>query len=484
MRRLLAILLSLVVMTANADVVHWTGGAPAIRQVTTLTVANTWATNDTATVTIGGKSLVVTVGTSATTAAVATDVAEAIDATSETSSPLGAGYKRSAGGQTIPEFVDVDAEAVGSIVYVSAVEAGVPVTITSSESTAGTGTIVAATATAATGPNFLDNPANYTDDTLPEDDDDLYIDQGDVDILYGLSYFFDNDIDLKWVVTNDYTGQIGLPPTRDASPPYAEYRLPRYLNARGFNHSFSLLPGLSGNTTGRKLWISFSGMTGMNVNILAKRGSANGTAPTVFIAGADNTTFTNKLTIASGCVAVEPRDANSQLGFEAAFSSIDIGGSSSSTTDPIVTFGPLMNWAEAANGTRITGGTVFSEATPENATDFSNVTITGGSLEIKALDPAADSESFTVYKGGTLYLSSNNNFAEIVLFGGTFNSSRVTSGLPATDTGVIRAYAGSVINDPKGVFVDEVHCIGCKPTDITLDLAPNQLLEISSPATP
>ena len=62
----------------------WLGNAIDIAQKNTVTIANTWATSDTATLTINGKSLVVTIGSLVTTAQVATTIQQAVEGISFT----------------------------------------------------------------------------------------------------------------------------------------------------------------------------------------------------------------------------------------------------------------------------------------------------------------------------------------------------------------------------------------------------------------
>ena len=67
---------------------RWTGGALPLAQIETITIANTWAANDTLTVTCNGRDIVLTIGTTATTTQVATELAAAL---ASTTSSLGTG---------------------------------------------------------------------------------------------------------------------------------------------------------------------------------------------------------------------------------------------------------------------------------------------------------------------------------------------------------------------------------------------------------
>ena len=124
----------------------WKGGALPVAQVNTVTIAGTWATSDTVTLTINGKDLIVTVAGSSTDD-IAAQVAAAVNAGSATSN-LQSTESRNFGGQEIPEFRDVVATSSGSVVSLTSRVKGTPFTQTSSDTA--TGTSVTAVATAAT----------------------------------------------------------------------------------------------------------------------------------------------------------------------------------------------------------------------------------------------------------------------------------------------------------------------------------------------
>lgn len=206
--------------------VTFRGGAVAVKQVDTITVANTWATNDTATMTINGRDITVTIGTDATTANVATIIKEAINGDTQTgtgdhtvSPPIADG-----GGQAIPEFTEVVATVFGSVVTVTANTAGKPFTMSVTESTAGSGTATEATATTATGPEFWSNADNWDGGSLPADSDDIVFDANSGSVKYGLDQnaITPNSISIR----EGFDGEIGLPETNEdsSSNPYPEYR--------------------------------------------------------------------------------------------------------------------------------------------------------------------------------------------------------------------------------------------------------------------
>lgn len=198
----------------------WIGNAAATKDVWTDTIANTWATGDSTTVTINGKDLVITIGSLVTTTQVATTIKEAFN--SSTLTDTTASVSPSAGGQSMPEFAELVATSSGSVVTLTAVTAGVPTTVSVSETTAGDGTATLAHATTATGPNYWTNTDNWAGGAVPVNSDDVIIDRP-VSILYGIDQ---NAVTLaSLTVTERFTGDsvfIGLP-VRNASG-YEEYR--------------------------------------------------------------------------------------------------------------------------------------------------------------------------------------------------------------------------------------------------------------------
>src|SRR4051812_9645855 len=113
---------------------RWIGAALDVAQVDSITVALTWAANDTLTVTINGRDLVLTVGATTTTASIAQALLEMINGDTITGNAT-----RSETGDNVPEFAGLTATLFSaSVVYVTADTEGVPFTMTVTESTAGT----------------------------------------------------------------------------------------------------------------------------------------------------------------------------------------------------------------------------------------------------------------------------------------------------------------------------------------------------------
>lgn len=195
---------------------RWLGRAAATFDKWTITVANTWAANDTGTITINGKNLVLTVGATVTTAQVATELTTMFNG----GGTFGTGYSSTNTGDQYGEFNEITAATSGSTVVLTCDTAGVPVTITVSESTAGSGTLAIAHTVTATGPNYFDDTNNWEGAAVPTTGDDVYIDDSDVDILYGLAQSAATLSTLT--IGSTFTGDIGLPKTNANG--YPEYR--------------------------------------------------------------------------------------------------------------------------------------------------------------------------------------------------------------------------------------------------------------------
>lgn len=197
---------------------RWIGAALDVAQKDLVTIANTWATGDTLLVTINGRDLVLTVGTTATTAGVATALKEMWNGETFTDTT----HSASETGDNVPEFAEATASVNGSVVTLTGNTKGKPFILTATEVTAGTGTAVRSAGIACTGKNWWDNVDNWDTGVLPADADTVYFDNSDVSVLYGLDQ---NAIDpAALYIAMTYTGDIGLPEINTDGEAYHEYR--------------------------------------------------------------------------------------------------------------------------------------------------------------------------------------------------------------------------------------------------------------------
>lgn len=459
---------------------HWTGGAPATTDVWTLTVANTWATNDIANVDFGVYRLQLTIGSAVTTADVAGEIVNMINATSATAGPApGAGYVRNFGGQEVLPFQEMTAELVGSTVVITATRSGNPLPITCSETTAGSGTLTAAHTVSATGPTFADNADNWAEGTLPVDNDTVVFDRGNVSITDGLTYFKTGNIDLNWTFTNDWTGTAGRPAINSRG--YAEQRT-RYLQCRGGSKTLSIVAGAAGNLSGGNLWLDLTGQNFTNIDILAARNGNLG-QPSVFLAGA-NTAHTF-VTILAGNVSIEPTDAPTPAGEGFVGSSFAIGQPNGQGANPTVTFGSAARLVTAVDVLHQYGGAIIVEASPyTDGTHYTEFRIHGGKTSFRA---AGGVPPLTIERGGTVALDGTFNSGGFVLgddifvYGGTLD---LAAALAITQGGnKIRLHPGSTFRCPSYVAIDDVDLVGCALSDLTIVLPPNRVLDLSAAAT-
>lgn len=457
--------------------VRWTGAAQDVRQVQTVTAANTWATGDTGTLTINNKSITVTIGSAVTTTDVAAALAAAVNAATYDTGLVGDETKNF-GGREIPEFTEIMAESSGAVVTLRGRVPGVPFTLTVSENTAGTGTLSTAVTTAATGKNFLSNAANYSGGAVPSDNDTLVFAKGSVSALYALDHFRTNNIDLNVTITGDWTGQLGLPPVNANG--YAEYRQ-RYFYYRGVLKSLEVTPGKSRQRGGGNLYIDLQDQTNVSVTITGARGQDSVT-PSIFLAGADASTFSNTVVVTTGAVSIEPDDAATGSTKFFAAAAITIGVSNGSAADPVVWIGRNARLHKAASGLSQQSGVTYSYAATKSGSDECDCTIYGGTFSLEPNAAASDTADFAVHSNGTLLFGGAlGSCGTIELFGGKLDCSLNTS--PVTADKIV-AYRGSTIYDPSGFVAAAVHFPGCRLSDVNATLGADRLLDITNPAVP
>lgn len=202
----------------------WIGNAAAVAQITTLTPASPSA-NDTFTVKCNGKGV-----SYSTTAGTLADVCN--------------GLATALANSTYKEFKEFTPQNTGTTITLTGTTAGYPFTVSVSVTTSGSATFSAATGTAATGPNFWDNGANWSTGSPPAGGDDAYFNSGSVPCLYNLAQSSTTLNSLT--VLQAYAGTIGLPLTNPAG--YSEYRtLELQISATTMN----IGQGTTGNGSGR-----------------------------------------------------------------------------------------------------------------------------------------------------------------------------------------------------------------------------------------
>lgn len=193
----------------------WIGSAPKVAEVTAYVLGGTWDATDVINMTIGTVTVPLTVGSTSTTT-IAALMATTWNAL------LAANY---------PQFKELTASSNTATFTLTANTAGLPFTVTIATTEPGGGAPATQTidggasstgtdTTANSSPNQWSLAANWAEGVVPVAADDVNIERGSVDILYGLAQSAVTLTSLTIKAT--YTGKIGLP-TRNATG-YEEYR--------------------------------------------------------------------------------------------------------------------------------------------------------------------------------------------------------------------------------------------------------------------
>jgi hypothetical protein len=203
--------------------VTWTGNAHSVKQICTVTVAGTINAAETGTLTINGKDLIITAGTTTTTTTLfATAIKEAWTASTYLDgSSASSNATSNFGGQEFGEYAEITASSSGAVVTLVANTAGKPFTLTVSDTLAGSLTL--ATPTANTGKWNWDNGDNWDGGSVPANNDTVVFRDSDVSCKYGLP---NNSKEVTLQVWMSFTGEVGLPAINKDNPvqPYYEYR--------------------------------------------------------------------------------------------------------------------------------------------------------------------------------------------------------------------------------------------------------------------
>jgi hypothetical protein len=407
----------------------WTGNAHAVKQITTLTVAGTWAANDTYTLTINGKDLVLTIGNGTTTAQVAASIRDMYNATTRIDGTGDNTNTSNAGGQEFGEFCEALAVVYStstSVVRIIAHKAGVPITISQTVATAGDGDVTAATAQTATGPNHWNNGDNWDTGSAPVDDDVVVFRDSDIPVKYGLPDGTDLEVTIQ--VYMSYTGQVGLPRINreNGSKPYIEYRQ-RYVR---------LDDGGTGSNIAHRFGIGKegSGCTLFNLKHITVKCS-----PIVYNTGAPQvpgtyalnlccTSATSTLDILSGSV-----DFSSQDGSTSAFLTVrQAGGNSRGINAVDATNGAIY----ASGGNMVIGGS--------SAINIINLPQT--STAIVRVEEQSGTIAGMLANSGIVEYASSATISVMEVAGGTFDARHGTA--PFTITSSSITAKGSKYFDP------------------------------------
>lgn len=176
-----------------------TGAAQAISQIDTVTMSGTWASTETVTIKVGSKSVTYTCGSGETTSTVAAALVLLCQRSND------------------PEFREITWTVLSAVITATST-AGVPVTITTSD-TAASGASAVSNVQAATGPNHWNNIANWSTGAVPTTADEVTIADKSIAFKYGLP------TSLTLGKFQHLAGQVGLPDFNVSG--YPEYRATR-----------------------------------------------------------------------------------------------------------------------------------------------------------------------------------------------------------------------------------------------------------------
>lgn len=385
--------------------ITWRGDAAAVAQVDEITVTGTWATADVANIIINGKTITFTVGATETVAAVVAGLVAAWNAS------------------TIAECTEITATDANPKVKLTADTAGIPFTVTVSETTAGDGSLgTVSVATASAGPKDLSTAANFSGGALPGNGDTLVFENSANDCIYGLEALA-AVTSLIVKRKQSYTGLIGLPLT-NATGKYIEYR-PRYLKA---DFATIEIGEGEGNGSGRFMIDANTSDPAITVfNCGTQQSVSDRGTPAVIIKG---TTTGATLDVIKGTVGVAI-----YAGDVAVLDTVKIGYYSNQNGDSSVICGSGVTLTTVTQ----TGGKLDFRS---NVTTF---TQNGGQATIGG---AAAITTITI--GGTVYDGSSGTFTTAsIRSSGVYDHRR--SLVAKTITNAIAMAEGAAYHDPYGV---------------------------------
>ena len=402
--------------------VKWNGDVVAlVAQVSTHTVTGVWATNDTATLTCGGRSVTFTVAGVETVTAVVAGLVSAWNLAADA---------------TLAEITASDTDPA---VTLTKDVAGVPFVTTASEVTAGSGAVgVQVTTTANSSPNDASVALNWDTGVVPGAGDDVVLENSAINILYGLD--FSGALLTSFTRRASYTGVIGLPRTHAAG--YVEYR-DTYLKID------CTLATINASGAGRTK-IDFG--TVQTACIINGSGTAAETGiPSILLLG---THASNDLTINKGSVGVAFFAGETSTILTASVSYL-----ANQSSDSIVTFG---------SGTTL--GTVTINA--GSTLIQNNVTTVTQASGTTTITGTATAGTLTIRGGTVAYRSSGTITAATVASGAVLDFRHDLRGRTVTNLDIL---AGAAVYDTHATVTwsNPAQLVQCSLNQVTLDLGTN-----------
>ncbi len=395
----------------------WIGAAGAVAQVTRITFS-AYTSGQTYTLTINNKSISYT-------------------AAASTSADVFAGLVAAWEAALAVELQEATA-TVSSGVLLTADVAGKPFTVTATATAGITSTITAVTA--ATGPNYFSNAANWSGNSLPSAGDDLRFRNSTVSLLYDLESATDY---ASVTIESTFTGDIGLPASNSSN--YPEYR-PRFLKL-GTSTSYSIRIGQGTGSRSSRILIDANG-NNVTVQVYGT-GQATGTESPVVL---KNTGSSSTVEFYSGFMTIDSDSSHSL-----ASCNLIASQSSGSQGRLVIAEGVAAGVVKALGGELEISGS----ATSLIASGGARCTITG-----EGTCPVIRADS-----GAIVYYDSTEDVATSVEAAnqGTLDFSR--NGSPKA-VAAATIHGGGKILDPLSIvtWTAGIFLSGCTLAEVTLDV--------------
>lgn len=405
------------------------GDLPDLAEVHTITVAGTWLNAETATLTINGKPITITLSGAQTIQTVASALKAAWAGEAAV-----AGETRNNTGNDIPEFAQITPSVVGAVLTLTKQDQGEPVTITESETSAG-GTLTQATTVAGDGPNWWSLAGNWSASGVPANGDDVYAENTDVPIRFGLAQSAVTLASLHFMAS--FLGDVGLPDRTDGG--WFEY-LPTYLAIGATVWHVGEGPG-----AGSPRIRLDNGAVQMTGHVWQTGRSPDEGTPALLWKG---THISNVLNVNRGDVGIAwlPGEA-------ATLATLNVSFIENRETDSTVRCGAGLTLTTLLQD----GGecTLYAGCT--------TITLAGGKLTMYA-----GNVTTVTQREGTFNYNGNGTLTTIHVQGGAILDLTGSSGNMVITT--FNVYAGAVVRSPKGRFASAptVRLNGCTVDEVTL----------------
>lgn len=417
------------------------GAAKEVTDVWTVLVGGTWVAADTVTLTVGNRSLVVTVGATVTTTSIATALVAAWNG--DTSYAGDATFSDL--GSNIPEFTEATASVSGSTFRIDANTAGVPIGFSATKSST-SGTVTVTNLVVATGPKFWNAAKNWNTGAIPVNGDIVWVDNYTGDICYGLAQGAVTLAELH--ETQSFTGTIGLPET-NVDGGYPEYRLKRLT----INATIEEVGAGTGTGSGRIRRDAGSVQTTVRV--------LNTGSPL------DPNSYSYDWIGSNAANVVNPIGTSSSVGIAI------YGGETATVATVSQSGGDLYTGV----GVTLSGAlTVSGGSWNINSLVDGSLTTTGGVVTIEGV---ANVDQLTVRGGQVTYNTSGTLGGNTVIEGaGAVDLGNKLSSVTVTNAITLRGQNCSV-SDPNGRMATVTFALTGGATAAQLSLAPNKTITVS-----